>query len=122
MLSASLKQRFKASDLKSLRLRFPALNPQRFENAVICDCEFASLRSDTKAARSGKALLPKQVEKCVIRTGLFCTSTALAELFYLIKILNLPLALLISTGNTKLITAAKLPPLLVAKKPSRIRF
>ena len=45
MLSASLKQRFKASDLKSLRLRFPALNPQRFENAVICDCEFASLRT-----------------------------------------------------------------------------
>ena len=43
MLSASPKQRFKASDLKSLRLRFPALNPQRFENAVICDCEFASL-------------------------------------------------------------------------------
>ena len=45
MLSASLKQRFKASDLKSLRLQFPALNPQRFENAVICDCEFASLRT-----------------------------------------------------------------------------
>ena len=28
----------------------------------------------------------------------------------------------VSTGNTKLTIAAKLPPLLVAKKPSRIRF
>ena len=45
MLSASPKQRFKASDLKSLRLRFPALSPQRFENAVICDCEFAYIGS-----------------------------------------------------------------------------